>query len=621
MLRKINPSNFFRRTPFAVACLLLISVIIGLLINKQTTSARETRGWLTHTYIVLNHIERLMYEITKAESSQRLFLLNRKDNALSYYLQAVGAGDGPGTIYSEIQTLHDLTIDDPEQTQRIDHLNELANQKIVFMSRSVALARAANNDELKTFVLSGQGSKLMDEIGVTVDQIRSQEEYLLQLRKEHDEKTTKENSAILIGLCMLLIGILSTGFSTIQRELTRRRSAEKSLQETTNFQGAMLASAPYAIIAIDNDGLIKMFNPAAERMLGYAAEELIDSHTPEIYHKEDETRARARELAMKFDREVPPDFHAYIIEAAENDLEEREWTYIRKNGEEFPVKLSVKSMKDPDGVITGYLSIVQDITDRKQIDRMKNEFISTVSHELRTPLTSIRGSLGLIIAEVAGPVSDKARELITIAHNNSERLVRLINDILNIEKIESGDTRIETKPVELVPILRQAIEENAGYAEKHTVHLSLDASEIRYPVLANTDQLLQIIANLLSNAMKFSLAGGTVLLSASQDETRTIIKVTDEGTGIPKDFQAKIFQKFAQADSSNTRQKGGTGLGLNITKALVEKMGGLISFTSEPGHTVFTITMNNSRVSAFERAATERSGRLDRQAGKEVAYL
>jgi PAS domain S-box-containing protein len=593
MFKKLKWPVFFRKTSVAIAGLLLMSVLIGGLINKQIASARDTRGWLTYTYVTINHINLLMYDLTKAESAQRLFLLDRKDGTLSSYFEMAGSTNNPGTVETEIQTLRDLTIDNAAQTHRIDRLQELVNQKIAYMSQTIALAHAAKETELNTLLHTGQDSKLMEEISSKIGEIERVEENLLNQRTEHDDKTNRRNSEILTGLCMLLVGLLSTGFSKIQRELIRRRRAEESLQEKINFQGAMLASAPYAIIAIDSEGLIKMFNPAAERMLGYSAAELIDRHTPEIYHKKEETQARAEELTLKFDRRILPDFHAYIAEAEEHDLEEREWTYVRKNGEEFPIKLSVQAMKNTDGTITGYLGIAQDITERKQIDRMKNEFISIVSHELRTPLTSIRGSLGLIISDVIGPVSEKARELITIAHNNSERLVRLINDILNIEKIESGDTRVETKPLELPPILKQAIAENGGYAQKYNVNLILDVPDMHFQVLANTDQLLQVITNLLSNAMKFSFAGGDVILSATQNEGETMIMVTDQGSGIPEEFKAKIFQKFAQADSSSTRQKGGTGLGLNISKALIEKMGGSISFSSRPGHTVFTVTLNN----------------------------
>lgn len=221
-----------------------------------------------------------------------------------------------------------------------------------------------------------------------------------------------------------------------------------------------------------------------------------------------------------------------------------------------------------------------------EIDRMKNEFISTVSHELRTPLTSIRGSLGLITGGVAGEVPIKARELVEIAYKNSERLVNLINDILDIEKIESGRMDFRNKEIYLTHVLAQALEANSAYASQFGVRFELDNKAPLAMVVADGDRLMQVFTNLLSNAAKFSPTGGTVTISVSRHDTSTAgmvrVAVTDRGPGIPHEFYDRIFGKFAQADSSAARLKGGTGLGLSISKVIVERLGGRIGFHSEP---------------------------------------
>lgn len=223
------------------------------------------------------------------------------------------------------------------------------------------------------------------------------------------------------------------------------------------------------------------------------------------------------------------------------------------------------------------------LMEREKVERLKNEFISVVSHELRTPLTSIRGSLGLVIGGVAGTIPPAAKSMLEIANNNGERLVRLINDILDVEKIESGRLQLDIQPINVPELLARVLEENCGYGVASGVTFVLDSPIDDLQIIGDQDRLRQIMANLLSNAAKYSHAGGSVHVQAVRHGHDLRIRVIDTGSGIPHAFRERIFQKFAQADSSDTRQKGGTGLGLNICKMLIEQMGGRIGFSSTPG--------------------------------------
>jgi len=226
---------------------------------------------------------------------------------------------------------------------------------------------------------------------------------------------------------------------------------------------------------------------------------------------------------------------------------------------------------------------VIDITQRKTIDQMKNDFISTVSHELRTPLTSIAGSLGLIAAGMAGGVSPEAMRLIDIASNNSDRLVRLINDILDIEKIESGRMDIEFFPIQVWSLLEMAAEANRGFAERYGIAIDIVTAPAEARVIGGIDQLMQVFANLLSNAIKHSPMRGHIQLGAERRNDTIRFFVTDHGRGIPEDFRHRIFTKFTRALDDNAQRAAGTGLGLAICKALVEKHSGTIGFTSTVG--------------------------------------
>ena len=230
--------------------------------------------------------------------------------------------------------------------------------------------------------------------------------------------------------------------------------------------------------------------------------------------------------------------------------------------------------------------------ERKRLERLKDEFVSTVSHELRTPLTSITASLGLLIGKVAGILPGPAARLLSIAYTNSRRLVRLVNDILDIEKLESGRVIFDFTKVNVRSLIEQAIEANRGYAQSHNVRIRLTESPSVGEVRADADRLIQVITNLLSNSIKFSPADNEVVVTIEKGSGVIRISVRDHGIGIPTDFRPHLFEKFAQADATNSRQKGGTGLGLSIVKQIVERLGGEVGFNDAPGGgTIFYVEL------------------------------
>jgi signal transduction histidine kinase len=224
--------------------------------------------------------------------------------------------------------------------------------------------------------------------------------------------------------------------------------------------------------------------------------------------------------------------------------------------------------------------------------RMKDEFVSATSHELRTPLTSIMGSLALLAANAAGELPAPTKRMIGIAHANARRLVALVNDILDFDKLVSGNLAFDLVAVNVGAILRECVEANAGFAAEHGVCLAVDPLPESLSVVVDRDRLLQVLTNLVSNAVKFSERDQLVTLGARQDGGRVRISVTDRGRGIPEEFRERIFTRFAQAHETDGRQKSGTGLGLAIVKELVERMGGEVGFDSEvPQGTTFRVEL------------------------------
>lgn len=232
-----------------------------------------------------------------------------------------------------------------------------------------------------------------------------------------------------------------------------------------------------------------------------------------------------------------------------------------------------------------YICLLRDISARKKIERLKSEFVSTVSHELRTPLTSIQGSLGLLTAGAAGELPAIVNDLVEMALQNTLRLAALVDDILDVEKLEFGQVGMELSHCVLLPLLQEAVAHSQGYADSYQVRLQLDTSVLPPETMVMIDnlRLQQVIANLISNAVKYSPQGGMVSIQANCQNNQVRVSISDQGPGIPEAFRARIFQKFAQADSSDSRQQGGTGLGLSICKALLERMNGQIGYDTELG--------------------------------------
>lgn len=368
-------------------------------------------------------------------------------------------------------------------------------------------------------------------------------------------------------------------YSGILRDLSERKgralieklvaSRTRSLSESEMRTRAIVENIIDGIVNIDEHGTIETVNSATQRLFGYSEAEMIGNNVkmlmPEPYQGEHD----------EYLKNYMTTGTARIIGIG------REVVGRRKDGSIFPMELAVSEVKvEGRRMFTG---IVRDISERKRIEKMKSEFISTVSHELRTPLTSIRGALGLVVDGFAGEIPATAKTMISIAHNNSERLVRLINDILDIEKIEAGKMTYSPHPIGLRTLLEQAVADNMGYAAEHGVFFEIRGTIPDLSVNVDRDRIMQVLANLLSNAAKFSPSGGTVVVSALASDKTVRVSVADSGPGIPLEFQNRIFGKFAQADSSDTRQKGGTGLGLSIAKAIVEMHGGTIGFSTQAG--------------------------------------
>jgi len=355
----------------------------------------------------------------------------------------------------------------------------------------------------------------------------------------------------------------------LEKQLVELDEARRQVELSGRKLALFAERAPIAVLELQADGTVAEVNHAAEMLFGYAASELVGGPVKKL---------------------VRPEFHAEFDRTWHELLASRESMAglkirnPRRDGIDLICEWTVTPLVNIQHEVIAVIAQGRDITAQQEAERMKKEFTSTLSHELRTPLTSIIGSLQLINSGVMGEVDKEVGELTMVAERNGQRLLDLINDILDVEKIESGKLTFVPEPTSVNDLVREAMVLNKAFGERFKVRFEARAdNEPERQVRVDRKRLLQVMTNLLSNAAKFSPEGSVVEISTEDAGPNVRIAVHDRGTGIPDAFRTRIFGRFTQADSTATRQKGGSGLGLAICKRLVELMGGQIGFQDRPG--------------------------------------
>ena len=363
--------------------------------------------------------------------------------------------------------------------------------------------------------------------------------------------------------------ILINGATLSRLEFERARILAEIRESEERFR--LLSESSFEAIMISVDGAIQDVNERFCEMFGYEREEA---------------------LGMPLLKIAAPEKRELLKNRVENQIENLYRSIAqRKDGSQFEVEVWARTI--PFHGANARVSAVRDITEQKEVERLKDEFVSVVSHELRTPLTAIHGSLGLLDGGVVGKLPEKAGAMVSIARRNSERLLALINDILDVQKAESDRTPFQKTAVDLRALAKNALEINEAYAREWDVEIQLlDGPSVE--VRGDSHRLTQVFSNLLSNAAKFSPSQSTIEIAVLPLDNGARVEIRDRGTGIPLEFRPRMFQKFVQADSSATRALGGTGLGLSICKAIIERSGGQIGFQDrEGGGTIFWFELPN----------------------------
>lgn len=566
---------------YVLAAFDLFAVSLGLYLNQRISDAfnqsvEESAVWAERKQNIL-HLSDLAIQAN--EPGNRIFETNDFDREKQQLTTALSEYQ---KLSKSIET--ELKENIAEQTSRkiIEHLYsaQTSLQNMALQTEQIFLH--LQNKEL---VMAGQNMSVMDSQYYEVNKSLSEANRIAaQLQSDFFAKTRQqikstEDWRFIIASFIVIMVIAVTLYGQmlarkIRRDELHREMLEEHMQQTILRVNTILNTTADAIITINTYGLIESFNKAAEDMFGYSADEVMGRNIkilmPSPYSEEHDSYLERYKLHKD----------SRIIDV------EREGVAKRKDGSTFPTSIKVGEVNFSNN--THFIGTIRDITEQKKIERLKNEFISTVSHELRTPLTAINGVISILHNEVTGKQTPESKDLLERGLLNSEKLQQIINDILDIQKIESGTYDYNIGKINVTTLLETAFKENQPYADRLNIKLKLDQPEINTEFDGDTGRLLQVMANLISNACKFSPENSTVALSAYQEAKHICFVITDNGPGIPEEYKEKIFRKFIQVDGSDSRAKGGTGLGLNIARSIIDYHHGKIWFEDNPeGGTCF----------------------------------
>ncbi len=419
-----------------------------------------------------------------------------------------------------------------------------------------------------TYVLATFGNKLFAEIALIVPAF-----YLLN-----------------VGIAYRLNGVFDSGYrlrhayskltedytalnERLEHQLEDLLQAQREVEASGRKLALFAERAPIAVLELDQNGTILETNPATENLFGYPGTELIGRNAIQMLSAPDS--ATLNDAAWQ----------SFVTGA--NPVTLPQTPCVRRDGIEVICEFTLTPLVNEQGELLSVVVQVRDITQAIEIEKMKKEFTSTLSHELRTPLTSIIGSLQLVNSGVMGDIDKETLELTAVAERNAQRLLDLINDILDIEKIEWGKLSLYFEDIALKELVDEALLLNRSFADRFKVRLEATSEIPDILVHVDRKRLLQVMTNLISNAAKFSPEGEAIGVFVALTGDMARVSVGDRGPGIPEQFRGRMFNRFAQADSALTRQKGGTGLGLAICKRLVEAMNGRIGFEDREGGGTF----------------------------------
>ena len=564
---------------FAVA---LFSLgIVGLAAYQSTSRLREDTALVDHSHLVLGAASRIRSDLRLAESSQRGFVLTGDSASyLPSYFAIRRVIDG------RLNELASLVDDSPTQLGDVNRLRAGIEQRFQQMDaraatrRAYGLARASAEIEQNQPLVQATN----EQINSSLRTLESTEQQRLRQRASTADETVRETRRVVLIGTLLAIGIVVAAVVLLAREIGERTAATRAAQEKERLLVQFIEALPMGVMVGGHRGEVVYANSAARDLLGVRTDPGSEyANLVEVFVEGTDQR---------YPQERWPIVRALRGESMSvSDME------IRNGDQVVPLEVTGAPIYDEEGNVKQAIIAFSDISERRAVEQMKDEFLSIVSHELRTPLTSIRGALGLLASGKLGEIDPKGRRMLDIAVSDTDRLVRLINDILDLERMESGRLSLEKARVDAAELTHFAVDGVRPLAERNNITVEVEADTVQ--LWADRDRVVQTLTNLLGNAMKFSPAGSTITVSATNRGHDVLFSVRDQGRGIPPEKLHFIFERFQQVDATDARMKGGAGLGLAISRNIVVQHGGRIWAESDgaTGSTFhFTLPLHHENV-------------------------
>lgn len=560
------------RSVFAAPAVLgpLLLLLVALWFGSQFRQVEQARGVIRASYERRLVVRAFLRVLDDAESAQRGYVITADPLFLSTYRHArAEASDRLGR-------LDRLAAAEPGAARRVAPMRAAIGAKFAEMDDVIARRRQDGFQGAAARVSDRQGIALMQRVRQQTFAFEALEERLLATRLTAQQDRYRGVERLVWALMAAAVLALWIALWLLWRSRRSRYRTEREAYAAAVRLRFIFASTTDGMLIFDAAGRVDAANAAAARMAGVAPKELVGRDVSALLDIADGSGPFADRIGLGEDQRLSQPLRL-------------DRTIRHRDGHALPVDIAMGTMPLAEG--TYIVASLRDISERKAVERLKDEFVSTVSHELRTPLTSVVGSLGLLRAGAVGELPDAARRLVDIADNNARRLIRLINDILDIEKIGSGRMHFEMRPVDVQEVAAAAIDNARSLARGQEVELALDA-DAAVMALGDGDRLRQVIDNLLANAIRFSPPGSTVRLTLEREEREARVTVDDEGPGVPIEFRGRIFGRFAQAGDKSGQ--GGSGLGLAISREIVTAHHGRIWFGDAPGggaRFVFTVPL------------------------------
>lgn len=556
-------------------------VIVAIVAYGATSTLITNFTQVRHSRTVHTDLINLLSTLKDAETGQRGYIITGDEAYLSPY-----TGVHPA-INAQLDVLQALTANEPDEQHQLAVLRPLITARLAELDRDLMLRRTQGFTAAAKAVSTGTGKKLMDQIRVVVQTMATDESAREAAQTAATEAAVRRTILTIAIGGLVTVGLMALANAAIMWELRRWRQAEAALslqfgeaEAARRETAAILNATNEAIVLVNPDRVFLRVNRRFEALFGIPASTVLGRRFADIQGLFGHVFADADA------------FGATIANSATDERPEFGGAVKQQWPEHRDLEYFSAAAPGPEGRPLGRLFVFRDVTAERAADRLKTEFVSLVSHELRTPLTSIKGYIDLLMAEEVGPMTADQLEFLGIAKSNADRLVALINDLLDISRIEAGKVALRRQPLALGPLLRQLVSSFRPQVAARQQSLSLDLPPDLPVIEGDADRLTQVFGNLLSNATKYTPPGGATRISVSAAADIVQVDVTDTGIGMTPEEVEQLFTKFFRSDHSLVREAGGTGLGLSISRSMVELHGGRILVSSSPGQgSVFSVRL------------------------------